>query len=108
VTATKELAGLEGTSTDQWRGGPPVVNNKDIKDIKPNTAIATFDQNCRYPQSGDRNSGIYLTNGTNGTVWILDQFNHPSHPPHPRRLPLHSPNGCSNEASRYSVIYVAP
>lgn len=103
VTATKHFAHLEGYSTDQWRAGPGVANNSNLK---PGTAIATFDINGRYPKSGERNSGLWMKAGSNGGITILDQYNHPPKPPGQRPLPFVSPFGRSNESAAYSVIYV--
>jgi hypothetical protein len=112
VSACKRFAGLEGTSTDQWRAGPVVANNSDIK---PGTAIATFDSKGRYPgpNVSDKNSGIYLGKGTNGSIWILDQWparpsrNTPAHPPQPREVFNDNRRGASNNANAYYEIYVA-
>lgn len=111
VSACKKFAGLEGTSTDQWRAGPKVV---DDKDIKPGTAIATFDSNGRYPGKGkDKNSAIYLGRGANGSIWILDQWparpgtQQQAHPPQPREL-LPGRANVSNDSNAYYVIFVAP
>jgi RHS repeat-associated protein len=56
VSLTKHFAKLP--CTDCWRAGPKVLGN----DVAPGTAIATFNDNGRYPQSNDvsKNSGIYL------------------------------------------------
>ena len=68
----QEVLGLEGTNTDQWRAGPQVTTGKDIK---PGTAIATFDSNGHYPKGDQpKHSGIFLKKGTNGSIWILDQW----------------------------------
>ena len=110
VAACKKFAGLEGTSTDQWRAGPKVV---DDKNIKPGTAIATFDSKGRYPgKDQDKNSGIYLGRGVNGSIWILDQWparagtGQQAHPPQPREL---RPSGStvSNSSNAYYEILVA-
>lgn len=112
VTACKKFAGLEGTSTSQWRAGPKVATDKDIK---PGTAIATFDSNGRYPKGDEqKNSGIYLGRGTNGSIWILDQWPARSgtgqrdHPPQPRELLTDNRRGASNNSNAYYVILVAP
>ncbi|HEV3316153.1 MAG TPA: BPSL0067 family protein [Candidatus Angelobacter sp.] len=109
VTATKKFAGLEGTTTAQWRAGEKAANNPDIK---PGTAIATFDKNGRYPQGEvPKNSGIYLSQGTNGSIWILDQWpahgKNPANPPHPREVLFDNRRDTSNNSNAYSVIYVA-
>jgi RHS repeat-associated protein len=112
VTACKKFSGLEGTSTDQWRAGPQVTTGKDIK---PGTAIATFDSNGHYPKGDQpKNSGIFLKKGTNGSIWILDQWparsgtGQKAHPPQPRELLPDSSRGASNNANAYHVIMVAP
>jgi hypothetical protein len=112
VTACKKFSGLEGTSTSQWRAGPQVTTDKDIK---PGTAIATFDSNGRYPKGDQpKNSGIYLGRGTNGSIWILDQWparsgtGQKDHPPQPRELLTDNSRGASNNSNAYHVILVAP
>src|SRR5262249_40181037 len=59
VALTRHFAKLP--CTDCWRAGPKVLGS----DTPAGTAIATFDNNGRYPQDDDvpKNSGIYL--GTN-------------------------------------------
>jgi RHS repeat-associated protein len=83
VTATKHFAGLKNISAyDSWRKGSALINKDGTvsKDIKPGTAIATFDEKGRFPRTGARNSGIYLGPGVDGGIWILDQY--PTHPIH--------------------------
>ena len=112
VTACKKFSGLEGTSTSQWRAGPQVTTDKDVK---PGTAIATFDSNGRYPKGDQpKNSGIYLGRGTNGSIWILDQWparsgtGQKDHPPQPRELLTDNSRGASNNSNAYHVILVEP
>ncbi|HWG96012.1 MAG TPA: BPSL0067 family protein [Nitrospira sp.] len=105
VTFCKRAAGLEDTITSQWIPGPKVAGN----DIARGTAIATLGSGG-YPQEDGvaKNSAIYLGKGTNGSIWILDQYNHPAHPPHPREIFFNSnPNhDVSNNANSYYVIHV--
>jgi hypothetical protein len=109
VDLTKKFSGMSDVGTFQWRAGPKVV---DDKDIKPGTAIATFDKG-RYPQTDvNKNSGIYLGRGANGSVWILDQWparnsGQKVHPPQPREL-LRDSRNVSNDSHAYYVIYAAP
>ncbi|MGH9747718.1 MAG: BPSL0067 family protein [Candidatus Acidiferrales bacterium] len=69
---------------------------------------------ARYPgKDQNKNSGIYLGRGANGSIWILDQWparvgtGQKAHPPQPREL---HPGGSnvSNNSSAYYVILVAP
>ena len=53
VTACSKFSGVTG-DTSQWKATPTVADNSDIK---PGTAIATFDSNGRYPTGADKNSG---------------------------------------------------
>lgn len=103
VSACKKFAGLEGSNTRQWRAGPKVANNGNIK---PGTAIATFDSSGHYPIGPEKNSGIYLGPGTKGSIWILDQW--PGHAPEPREVVFDNNRSPSNNSNAYSVIYVAP
>jgi hypothetical protein len=87
----------------------------DDKDIKPGTAIATFDNQGRYPGEGqNKNSGIYLGRGVNGSIWILDQWparplvGQKVHAPQPRELLTDGRRGASNNSNAYYVILVAP
>jgi RHS repeat-associated protein len=116
VDLTKKFSGMGNfVDTSLWRAGPKVV---DDKDIKPGTAIATFNTTGKnkghYPK-GDvpKNSGIYLGPGVNGSVWILDQW--PARPqigqkgnsPRERELLPNAPYA-SNNSNAYFVIMVAP
>ena len=106
VTAYSKFSGVTG-DTKRWRAGVDVADNGDIK---PGTAIATFDSNGRYPSGKDKNSGIYLGPGTKGS--ILDQWPahspNPAHPPQPREVLNDNARGASNNANAYHVILVAP
>ena len=85
-------------------------------DVKPGTAIATFDANGRYP-SGPvaKNSGVFLGPGVSsgrGSIRIMDQWN--AHPPHPAEPPqsrdvrfYQDPTrDVSNNSNAYYVIIV--
>jgi len=119
VSACKKFAGLEGTSTSQWRAGEPVVIDGKINpNIKPGTAIATFDSNGRYPGQDDphKNSGIFLGAGVMGgpgSARILDQWpayaSNPAHPPQPRDMRYYADptHDVSNNSHAYYVIMLA-
>ena len=69
--------------------------------IIPETAVATFNENGRYPKGRKKNSGIYLFSTYEGMV-ILDQW--PGHKAQARLVRLGgSPQ---NEANAYFVITV--
>jgi hypothetical protein len=108
VSACSKFSGVTG-DTKLWRAGAGVADNGDVK---PGTAIATFDSNGRYPTGKDKNSGIYLGPGTKGSIWILDQWPahdpNPAHPPQPRELLNDNARGVSNNSNAYHVILVAP
>lgn len=108
VTACSKFSGVTG-DTKRWRAGEGVA---DSRDIKPGTAIATFDGNARYPSGKDKNSGPYLGPGTKGSIWILDQWPahspNSAHPPQPREVLNDNTRGASNNANAYHVILVAP
>jgi hypothetical protein len=89
VTACAHFSGVTG-DTKQWTEGPAVANDSSIP---KGTAIATFDSGGHYPKNGDQNSGIYMGQGKNGGILILDQWpahpqtGTPDHPPQIRDLP---------------------
>jgi RHS repeat-associated protein len=100
--------------TGCWRAGPRVIGN----DIPRGTAIATFDDNGRYP-SDDRNSALYVgtityqdNGGYSEGINLIDQFP-PGHRAQVRFLPyqgqgpLHT-HDRSNSAKDYYVIIVTP
>jgi RHS repeat-associated protein len=109
VTACAHFSGVTG-DTKQWTEGPAVADNSSIP---KGTAIATFDSNGRYPTNADRNSGIYMGQGTKkGSILILDQW--PAHPQsgtpaHPAQIREMRPDDGktrSNSAKAYYVIIV--
>jgi RHS repeat-associated protein len=108
VSACSKFSGVTG-DTKRWRAGAGVADNGDIK---PGTAIATFDSNGRYPTGKDKNSAIYLGPGTKGSIWVLDQWPahapNPAHPPQPREVLNDNSRGISNNSNSYHVILVAP
>jgi len=108
VTACKHFApGLENYSTPHWRPGVPASA---LTAADRGTAIATF-VNDRFENGGDQNSAIYLGPGpTPGSIVVVDQFPHPSHPPSPRLIEPDSSMGhvISNSAQYYHVILVQP
>ncbi len=110
VTACSKFSGVPG-NTKEWRAGAAVTGDGDIK---PGTAIATFDSNGRYTTGQDKNSAIFLSNGTKGSIWVLDQWpahpdnNTSAHPPQPREVRFDDGKTLSNSANAYHVIMVAP
>jgi len=100
VSLTKHFTGLP--CTDCWRAGPRVLGN----DIPRGVAIATFDENGRYPADVHQNSGIHLGIGdAPNTITILDQW--PGHLARRRTLfPMR--HGMADNANAYSVITVPP
>jgi RHS repeat-associated protein len=105
VDLTKKFSGMgkDDVGTYQWRPGPKVV---DSKDIRPGTAIATFNDKDRYPSKHGWNSGIYLNSGVKGSIWILDQW--PGYSPRPREVFLDNNRDRPDNSAAYSVIYVVP
>jgi RHS repeat-associated protein len=109
VDLTKKFSGMGDVNAGhQWCEGEGVLG---AKDIKPGTAIASFD-NGRFPNKDGWNSGIYLGPGVNGSIWILDQWparpGHPARPPEPREL-LHNNNARpANNSAACSVILTGP
>lgn len=89
----------DDVGTYQWKRG----SNVD-KDTKPGTAIATFNYKGHYPSKSGWNSAIYLGKGTNGSIWVLDQW--PGHPPEPREIPVKNNALPANNSGAYSVILV--
>jgi RHS repeat-associated protein len=107
VSLTKYFSGAPCTGC--WRKGPPVLGNTNLA---PGTAIATFDDNDRYPTDDPqhperhtpRNSAIYV--GQSGTdIYVIDQW--PGHTAQYRRIPRNG-NSVSNQSGGYSVIVVPP
>jgi hypothetical protein len=88
---------------DHWYQGEEVVG---ANDVKPGTAIATFNDKGRFPSTAGWNSGIYLGPGVNGSIWILDQW--PGHPPQRREVLNQHTSYPANNSSAYSVILVGP
>jgi RHS repeat-associated protein len=104
VDLTKKFSGMGDVSAEHhWYQGEKV---SDAKDIKPGTAIASFNDKGRFPSESGWNSGIYLGKGTNGTIWILDQW--PGHPPEPRPILVNNNALPANNSAAYSVILTGP
>jgi hypothetical protein len=108
VTACKHFSGITAPSTD-WTEGPAVSNNDSLP---IGTAIATFGSNGHYPTNGDQNSGIYMGQGSKGSIYILDQWpahaasGTPAHPPQVREMRFNDHSTLSNSAQAYHVIIV--
>jgi hypothetical protein len=98
VAFTKHFSSAPQTA--QWRRGTAVWGNTDLA---PGTAIATFNQDGRYPSASGWNSAIYVSQDDTG-ILIIDQW--PGHPAKPRVIVPNSPWGRPNDASEYSVIRV--
>jgi hypothetical protein len=101
VDLTKKFSGMakDNVGTPQWTKGLKVDKN-----TKVGTAIATFNNEGRYPSRHGWNSGIYLGQGDHNSIWILDQW--PGHPPQPRQLYPDSSAARPEDANAYSVIRV--
>jgi hypothetical protein len=108
MTACKHFSGITAP-TGQWQEGPGAANNPNLP---IGTAIATFGSNGKYPTNGDQNSGIYMGQGRNGSILILDQWpahpasGTPDHPPQIREMRFNDGNTLSNSAQAYHVIIV--
>jgi RHS repeat-associated protein len=108
VTACKHFSGITAP-TSQWQEGAGVANNGSVP---IGTAIATFGSNGKYPTNGDQNSGIYMGQGKNGSILILDQWpahaasGTPAHPPQIREMRFNDGSTLSNSAQAYHVIIV--
>ena len=99
VTACKHFAGIP-YPTSMWKAGQKVLGNRSIP---IGTAIATFaGRNGRFENGGHQNSGIYMGQGPNGGVMILDQW--PGHPPAIREMRVNAPGDPSNSSDAYRVI----
>lgn len=99
VTACKHFAGIP-YPTSMWKAGRKVLGSRSIP---IGTAIATFaGRNGRFENGGHQNSGIYLGQGPNGGVMILDQW--PGHPPAIREMRVNAPGDPSNSSDAYRVI----
>ena len=106
VSLTKHFSGAP--CSDCWRAGPPVIGS----DIPRGTAVATFDENGRYPKGKNhQNSGIYIESGNApNTFLIIDQWDEipgvrPAHPARERGLGP-KPGQRSDNSLAYSVITV--
>jgi len=97
VQFVQECAGAPPSS--QWKGGESVAGN----DIPLGTAIATFDDNGRYPNASTGNhAAIYDGQDQNG-IWVYDQWK--GQPVHRRFIPFRNGKGsASNDGDAYSVI----
>jgi hypothetical protein len=100
VDLVKDACGIGHTST--WQQGATIANNPDLK---PGTAIATFDQNGKYGNhtNGSSHAAIYLGPSTKypGGIRVYDQW--AGHPASERDI---RPSGGSavNSANAYSII----
>lgn len=69
VALVQHCAGAPHTS--RWRKGAPVRGNLSIQ---PGTAIATFDENGKYPNKAHGNhASIYISQDAKG-IQVYDQF----------------------------------
>ncbi len=97
VALVKNFAKLP--DSPQWSQGQQVWGNN----LPPGTAIATFDQNGRYPSEIGWNSAILIRYTSNG-IWIYDQWL--GHPATPDGRFIGLTGGRPNNATAYSVIVV--
>jgi RHS repeat-associated protein len=96
VSLTKYFTGAP--KADFWRAGPSVIGN----DIPPGTAIATFNDEGKYPnQAHGNNSGIYLYTNPDGSIVMIDQW--PGQEAHARTV-FPDRASPSDNSNAYSVI----
>lgn len=101
VALVQHCAGAPHTST--WRKGESVRGNLSIQ---PGTAIATFDENGKYPNKAHGNhASIYISQDAKG-IQVYDQFEKKGVHIRPLRWggnPL-DPDDVSNDGNYFSVI----
>lgn len=117
VALTSQLTGVTDQTT-RWIAGQPVVlpNGTLNPDVKPGTAVATFDANGNYPRGNvAKNSGVVLGPGVasgKGSIRLMDQWKahppNPANPPQSRDVRFYSDPtaNVSNNSNAYYVILV--
>lgn len=96
--------------TTMWRPG---IKVKDALpgEIEPGTAIATFDENGRYPTTDPpgRHAGIYVSHDGNG-ITLIDQWagDDPKTAPGKRTIPYRGPalSGWQGNGDYYYVVEI--
>jgi hypothetical protein len=114
VALCRFLSGAPNSGT--WTAGQHAAG---LTDADIGTAIATFDSSGHYPSDHDpmgKNSAIYMGRGTNGSIWVVDQWPVGDGPPGTHQPFLHeirnyAPDNNvhplrSNNADAYYVIRV--
>jgi hypothetical protein len=108
------VPGLKGRSTTTWRAGAWVMEAGST--IQRGTAIATFDQNGRFPQHRTGQHAALVLSVMPSGIWVVDQWkNDPTKPkiskrlirippPHHQRNPDGSFPNASNNALAFRVI----
>ncbi len=102
--------------SDKWTAGRHAAS---LTDADIGTAIATFDSSGHYPSNKDplgKNSAIFMGRGTNGSIWVVDQWpvgDGPSgtHQPFLHEIRNYAPDNNvhplrSNNADAYYVVRV--
>jgi len=108
VTACAHFSGVTA-HTDSWTPGAAVSGNGSLP---IGTAIATFGPDGKFHSDGTMNSGIYMGQGKNGSILILDQWpahplaGTPNHPAQIREMRYDDGRTLSNSAKAYRVIIV--
>ena len=104
VTACEHFTGVPGPTTS-WKFDKPAMQLTDKNDV--GTAIATPGPDGRYPQSGARNSGVWMGQSVGG-FWMADQWPN-QQPMKIRFVPEHDSNNPDNPSmngSAYKVIVI--
>lgn len=105
------VPGLKGKSTTTWRAGAWVMEAG--SSIPRGTAIATFDQDGRYPQHHSGQHAAIVLRVMPSGIWVVDQWRSKAKitarliripPPRQQRNPDGSFSNASNNALAFRVI----
>ena len=105
VALVKQLTGMPETA--KWRAGDAITGYGDPP-LQPGTAIATMDENGRYPGPGvkHKHACIFMGYGVDEYgrkgMYVYDQYK--GKPPGKRFIEFNNSKGVSNNAYKYSVV----